>query len=116
VSVLHLHTPRVSVREQAEVLVERLRRMQAATFRTLTADCDSPLTVVARFLALLELYRESAVAFEQVEPLGELHVRWTGTAEGALRVTDEFDTDEPVAGSSPSDDSDQAGETDSHDT
>ena len=49
--------------------------------------------MVARFLALLELYREGAVAFEQVAPLGELHVRWTGSDEGELEVTDEFDED-----------------------
>jgi segregation and condensation protein A len=94
VSVTHLHNPRVSVREEAAILVERLRRLGHATFRALTADCTGPLTVVARFLALLELYREGAVLFEQVEPLGELHVRWTGSDEGELAVTDEFDAEE----------------------
>src|SRR5262245_15916350 len=66
VSVTHIHAPRVSVREEAALLVERLRRVKTATFRALTADCvGHPLIVVARFLALLELYRESVVAFEQ---------------------------------------------------
>jgi segregation and condensation protein A len=68
----------VSVREQAAVLVERLRRSQTETFRRLSADCPSIVYVIARFLALLELYRERVVAFEQVTQLGELTVRWTG--------------------------------------
>ena len=75
----HLHAPKVSVREQAVLLAGRLRNLGAATFRTLTADADATLVVVARFLALLELYREGAVSFEQVVALGELHVRWVGT-------------------------------------
>jgi segregation and condensation protein A len=72
----HLHAPKVSVREQAVLLAGRLRSLGAATFRTLTADADGTLVVVARFLALLELYREGAVSFDQVAALGELHVRW----------------------------------------
>ena len=72
----HLHAPKVSVREQAVLLAGRLRSAGAATFRALTADSGSTLVVVARFLALLELYREGAVSFDQVTPLGELQVRW----------------------------------------
>ncbi|HEY9476229.1 MAG TPA: segregation/condensation protein A [Mycobacteriales bacterium] len=83
VSLDHVHSPRVSVREHAAMLRERLSRVGSATFRSLVADCGHTLEVVARFLALLELYREAAVAFEQVTPLGELHVRWTGAADGA---------------------------------
>ena len=71
----------------------RCAASRTATFRALTADCEGTLVVVARFLALLELYREGAVAFEQVDPLGELHVRWTGTDEGDVEVPDEFDED-----------------------
>jgi segregation and condensation protein A len=81
VAVDHLHAPRVSVREQAVVLANRLRDVGAATFRGLTADAGATIVVVARFLALLELYREGAVAFDQIAPLGELHVRWVGSAE-----------------------------------
>jgi segregation and condensation protein A len=87
----HVHAPRVSVREQAGVLVERLRRVRSTTFRALVHDCPDTLTVVARFLALLELFRESAVVFEQLDALAELHVRWVGSDEGELRVDDEFD-------------------------
>lgn len=91
VNLEHVHAPAVSVGEQAAVLVERLRRSRSSTFRALVADADSTLVVVARFLALLELFRESAVAFEQVTPLGELTVRWTGTDTGQIGVPDEFD-------------------------
>ncbi|MGH3499048.1 MAG: segregation and condensation protein A [Nocardioidaceae bacterium] len=90
-SLAHLHAPLVSVREQASLVVAQLRRHGSATFRALTADSPDMLTTVARFLALLELFREGAVAFEQITPLGELHVRWTGTAEGDLEVGAEFD-------------------------
>jgi segregation and condensation protein A len=73
----HLHAPAVSVREQAELLADRLRRSHTMTFRALCGDAPDMLTTVARFLALLELFRENAVAFDQVSPLGELTVRWT---------------------------------------
>ena len=89
-SLTHLHAPAVSVTEQAGVLVDRLRRQRVATFRALTGDADR-LTTVARFLALLELFREGAVAFEQVTALGELTVRWTGADSGELEISDEFD-------------------------
>ena len=95
VGLTHLHAPAVSVREQATLIGERLRRDGTASFRTLVADADSTLVVVARFLALLELFREAAVAFEQVEALGDLTVRWTGPMEGDVEVTDEFDEDDP---------------------
>jgi segregation and condensation protein A len=87
----HLHAPQVSVREQAGILGVRLRAERVCSFRALVADADSTLVIVARFLALLELFRESAIAFEQVEALGELTVRWTGDDEGEIEVSDEFD-------------------------
>lgn len=92
VYVEHIHAPLVSVREQAEVVVARLREFGEARFRDLVADAPDTLTVVARFLALLELYRERAVALDQPEALGDLIVRWTGgAATGRPLVTDEFD-------------------------
>ena len=91
VSLAHLHAPAVSVREQARLVVDRLRRTGALTFRALTGDSPDRITTVARFLALLELFREGAVAFEQVAALGELTVRWTGSSEGELDISDEFD-------------------------
>ena len=91
IGLAHLHAPLVSVREQARLLVARLRVTSTATFRALCADSPDALTTVARFLALLELFGEGAIAFEQVTPLGELNVRWTGSAEGEVEITDEFD-------------------------
>ena len=80
VSVAHLHAPAVSVAEQLLLVRNRLVRVGTTSFRALTADCGHTLEVVARFLALLELYRQQRVVFEQLTPLGELHVRWTGDA------------------------------------
>ncbi len=77
VSVAHLHSPTVSVREQVAILRDRLRRSGTATFRSLTADCTATVEIVARFLALLDLFRDGCIAFEQVTALGDLLVRWT---------------------------------------
>jgi segregation and condensation protein A len=92
----HIHVQRVSVREQAAIIVERLRRVGTTTFRALTQDCDTTLLIVGRFLALLELYREQVVLFEQISPLGDLTVRWVGQNEGDIDVTDEFDVERDV--------------------
>ncbi|WP_438296906.1 segregation and condensation protein A [Streptomyces sp. HUAS TT7] len=92
VYVDHIHAPLVSVREQAEIVVARLREAGEVSFRVLAEDAPDTLTVVARFLALLELYREKAVVLDQDEALGELMVRWSGgDGDGAPTVTDEFD-------------------------
>ncbi len=95
VGLAHLHAPAVSVREQAVIIGDRLRRERVATFRSLVADADSTLVIVARFLALLELFRESAIGFDQAEALGELTVRWTGPEDGDIEVDDEFDVSPP---------------------
>lgn len=73
----HLHAPLVSIREQAAHVVALLRRGEPMTFRQLIAGADQKGVIIARFLAVLELYRASAVGFEQIEPLGELTVRWS---------------------------------------
>ncbi|MGW1258509.1 segregation/condensation protein A [Streptomyces sp. NPDC002513] len=92
VYVDHIHAPLVSVQEQAGIVVARLRALGEASFRALVEDTDDTLTVVARFLALLELYREKAVALEQEAALGDLLVRWTGgDGDETPVVTDEFD-------------------------
>jgi segregation and condensation protein A len=92
VYVDHIHAPLVSVQEQAGIVVTRLRELGEASFRALVEDTDDTLTVVARFLALLELYREKAVALDQEAALGELTVRWTGgDGDASPTVTDEFD-------------------------
>ena len=92
-SLHHIHAPAVSVREQGAIVMERLRRSGTMTFRALCGDSPDTLTTVARFLSLLELFREGAVAFEQVAALGELSVRWTGGEDADVDelITDEFD-------------------------
>jgi segregation and condensation protein A len=90
-TLAHIHAPTVSVKEQAGIVVDRLRRSKTMTFRALAADSPDTLTTVARFLSLLELFREGAVTFDQMSPLGELTVRWTGAEEGEVEIHDEFD-------------------------
>jgi segregation and condensation protein A len=99
----HIHAPRVSVREQAALVIERLRRNGAMTFRALCGDSPDTLTTVARFLSLLELFREGAVAFDQVSPLGELTVRWTGSddADAEDLIQDEFEGAPPETSDTP---------------
>ena len=99
----HIHVTRVSVREQAAIVVERLRRQGAMTFRALCGDSPDTMTTVARFLSLLELFREGAVGFDQVTPLGELTVRWTGGDDADVEdlVTDEFEGAPPEAEAPP---------------
>ena len=80
-----------SVTEQLMLVRSRIATAGAATFRTLSRDCAHTLEVVARFLALLELYRQQLVTFDQVTPLGELHVRWTGGTAPADRHSDDVD-------------------------
>lgn len=93
VSLTHLHAPQVSVREEARVIVSRLRAAGRLTFDALTEGVDR-LTVVARFLALLELFRQRAVAFDQPAPLATLTVVWTaptGSGADGPDLDDDFD-------------------------
>ena len=90
-SIEHIHSPLVSVTEEAVKIVDTLRSAGRASFRTLISDASSTLVVVARFLALLELYKEGVLRFEQVAALGELQVTWVGTETGEIQVSDEFD-------------------------
>ena len=93
VSLSHLHQAKVSVREQAEIVVSVLRERGSLSFRELTADAGERLVVVARFLALLELFRERAVSFEQLTPLGELRVRWVAGDADDIEISAEFDAE-----------------------
>jgi len=96
VAIEHLHTALVSVSEQSKLVVEALRHSKTMSFRSLCHDADSTMVVVARFLALLDLYRQGNLRFNQVIALGELQISWTGSEEGEVEVTDEFDI--PVVG------------------
>jgi segregation and condensation protein A len=91
VAVEHLHSALVSVTEESKLVVEALRKSKVLSFRNLIQGADSTLVVVARFLALLDLYRQGALRFEQVMALGELQISWVGSDEGEILVTDEFD-------------------------
>ena len=98
VSLQHIHAAKVSVREQAAIVVDRLQRAGTLTFRALCGDSPDTLTTVARFLSLLELFREGVVSFEQVTALGELTLRWTGDDDVNAEdlVTDEFEGAPPL--------------------
>jgi segregation and condensation protein A len=91
VSVDHVHAPKVSVREQMAILRTRLQRAGSATFRSLVSDCASTLEVVGRFLALLELYRDGVLAFDQAVALAELRVRWTANDGGTDEIEQPVD-------------------------
>jgi segregation and condensation protein A len=95
-SLGHIHAAKVSVREQAALVADRLRRSGTMTFRALCGDSPDTLTTVARFLSLLELFREGAVAFDQMSPLGELSVRWSGSEDEDFEI-DEFEGAPPPA-------------------
>jgi segregation and condensation protein A len=110
-SLHHIHAAKVSVREQATLVVERLRRSGTMTFRALCRDAPDTLTTVARFLSLLELFREGAVSFDQVSPLGELTVRWSGSEDEDFEI-DEFEGAPPE----PAQPAEPAGETQEEDT
>jgi len=102
VGIGHIHMVRVSVREHLAILREKLLRVRTATFRALCADCQSTLEVVARFLALLELYREGLVEFDQVVALGELTVTWVGDDQAGLEIAiDDYDGEAPPADAGP---------------
>jgi segregation and condensation protein A len=90
----HIHAARVSVAEHMAAMSVRLARAGSATFRALTAECGSTLEVVARFLGLLELYRNGDVAFDQAEALSELRIRWTGGNQSERAAADGPDPDE----------------------
>lgn len=95
VATEHLHDLQISVPEQAQKLLTMLEARGTghwATFSELVSDCRAPMEVVGRFLALLELYRSRAVAFDQSEPLGVLQISWTGerpASEALVEVRDE---------------------------
>ena len=95
-SIEHIHRPLVNVTEEVIKIVDHLRKNGRASFRTLVADAESTLVVVARFLGLLELYKEGQIRFEQVVALGELQITWVGSATGEIEISDEFDVPPPV--------------------
>ncbi len=91
VAMEHLHLPLVSVAEESRWVVDALRRSRSMSFRHLVAEAESTLVVVARFLALLDLYRQGALRFDQVVSLGELQISWVGPDSGEIEAGEEFD-------------------------
>ncbi|HEX7404888.1 MAG TPA: ScpA family protein [Candidatus Nanopelagicaceae bacterium] len=91
VATEHLHLPLVSVAEESRWVVEALRKQRSMTFRNLVADAENTLVVVARFLALLDLYRHGVLRFDQVVALSELQISWTGSDSGEIEAGEEFD-------------------------
>jgi segregation and condensation protein A len=81
VGLAHLHAPKVSVREQTDIVAGRLMAAGQLTFTALVHDAGGPVAV-ARFLALLELFRDGAVAFDQPDPLGQLLISWAAAPGG----------------------------------
>ncbi|GAB3584278.1 segregation and condensation protein A [Calidifontibacter terrae] len=96
IGLTHLHLATVSVREQAGIVAEKLRSVRVASFRDLVADADTTLVIVARFLGVLELFKEAAIVFEQNEALGDLTVRWATDADAQVEVSAEFDEEDPT--------------------
>lgn len=97
VGLEHLYAPLVSVREQARILISRLRHRRSVTFAELVSDADGTPVIVARFLAVLDLFRDSAVALDQSDAFAELTVRWTGAETGEVDAGADFDDEQPLA-------------------
>lgn len=95
VSVEHIHRPLVNVAEQSKFVIAALRLAKHLSFRALVHDAEEPMVVVARFLALLDLYRTGALRFEQLEAFTDLQISWVGPETGEISVSEEFDM--PVA-------------------
>lgn len=92
VSVEHIHRPLVNVAEQTKFVVAALRLAKHLSFRALVHDADEPMVVVARFLALLDLYRSGSLRFEQLEAFTDLQISWVGSESGEIAISNEFDT------------------------
>ncbi|MBG6083713.1 segregation and condensation protein A [Zhihengliuella flava] len=102
VGLEHLHAPAVSVREQAAIIAERLQGQPRLSFAQLTQDAAHRLEVVARFLALLEMFRDRAVTFDQADPLGDLVVEWIGDRDwDAGHLREEYDDVPAVPAATP---------------
>lgn len=92
VSVEHIHRPLVNVAEQTKFVVAALRLAKHLSFRALVHDAEEPMVVVARFLALLDLYRSGSLRFEQLEAFTDLQISWVGSESGEIAISEEFDT------------------------
>lgn len=94
ISTSHLHAPLVSVKEQTIIIVDKLKISKNLTFKELVADCETTGHIVARFLSVLELFRQRLVTFVQESPLGPLHLSWQGDEKTSFEIETEFDEEE----------------------
>jgi len=94
VSTSHLYVPRTTVLEQVAIITTMLRDAGRASFGELSADCEDTYEIVARFLAILDLYRDKCVSFEQERPLGDLHITWIGPDDAASQPGPPGDRDD----------------------
>ena len=99
VSIEHIHRPLISVAEQTEQVISALRSAKTLSFRALVQGAEEPMVVVARFLALLDLYRTGAIRFEQLAAFTDLQITWVGPESGAIVSSNEFDLQPQVEGS-----------------
>ncbi|MDR1266183.1 MAG: segregation/condensation protein A [Propionibacteriaceae bacterium] len=97
VSTAHIWAPKVSVAEEAAWLADRLKACRRATFRELVATAASRLVTVARFLAVLELLRSGLITGQQLDPLGDLVLSWSGGDGAPLDIVDDYDAPPPEA-------------------
>jgi segregation and condensation protein A len=91
VSVEHIHRPLINVAEQSKFVIAALRLAKHLSFRALVQDAEEPMVVVARFLALLDLYRTGSLRFEQLEAFTDLQISWVGSESGEIAISQEFD-------------------------
>jgi segregation and condensation protein A len=91
ISISHLHSPLVSVKEQTQVIVMKLSRAKNLSFAELVSDCETTGHIVASFLSILELFRQRLITFEQHVPLGPLFIQWQGSDDIEYEIDTEFD-------------------------
>ena len=99
VSIEHIHRPLISVAEQTEQVISALRSAKTLSFRALVQGAEEPMVVVARFLALLDLYRTGAIRFEQLAAFTDLQITWVGPESGEIAISNEFDLQPQLEGS-----------------
>ena len=80
VQTVHLHEA-VPLGEQVSLVALRLRLHGTLTFTQVVDDAERTAVVVARFLALLILYRQGSVELDQDQPMGEITVTWCAGQE-----------------------------------
>jgi segregation and condensation protein A len=84
IDLQHVAPIRASVADAVAELVAELPRAGRITFARLTAGCAERLTVIVRFLAVLELFKQGLVELEQAGRFGTIVIEWRADADPAL--------------------------------